>query len=66
MKKMLELENESVIGFCYRYVFGTILGVLLIGIFGLLIWKLATYLHDTREYQRFEKERAGAKFQGVN
>lgn len=45
---------------------GVILSVLVAGILGLLIWKVATHLHDTREYQKFEKEIGGAKFQGVS
>ncbi|ODN00557.1 Integrin beta-PS [Orchesella cincta] len=42
------------------WIFGVILGVLLAGILGLLIWKLATHYYDTREYKRFEEERAKA------
>ncbi|CAL8104337.1 unnamed protein product [Orchesella dallaii] len=42
------------------WIFGVILGVLLLGILGLLVWKLATYYYDTREYKRFEMERAAA------
>jgi len=37
-------------------------GVLLIGILLLLLWKLITHIHDKREYGRFEKERAGARW----
>ncbi|NWX16072.1 ITB2 protein, partial [Aegotheles bennettii] len=41
---------------------GTIAGVALIGLLLLLIWRLLTELFDRREYRRFEKEKAKAKW----
>ncbi|XP_029462028.1 integrin beta-2 isoform X2 [Rhinatrema bivittatum] len=41
---------------------GTIAGVALIGLLLLLTWKLVTELIDRREYSRFEKEKAKAKW----
>ncbi|XP_072117472.1 integrin beta-2-like [Mobula birostris] len=43
-------------------VAGGVAGVLLIGLVILLIWKLLTYLYDRREFRKFEKERAKAKW----
>ncbi|EZA50855.1 Integrin beta-PS [Ooceraea biroi] len=47
-------------------VFGVALGVVvstvIIGFLILLIWKIVTMIHDRREYVRFEKERALAKW----
>ncbi|XP_012529707.2 integrin beta-PS isoform X2 [Monomorium pharaonis] len=47
-------------------VFGVALGVVIstviIGFLILLIWKILTMIHDKREYARFEKERALAKW----
>lgn len=47
-------------------VFGVALGVVIstviIGFLILLIWKTLTIIHDKREYARFEKERALAKW----
>ncbi|XP_062907767.1 integrin beta-2-like [Mobula hypostoma] len=43
-------------------VAGGVAGVLLIGLLILLIWKLLTYLYDRREFRKFEKERARAKW----
>ncbi|XP_044762426.1 integrin beta-PS-like [Coccinella septempunctata] len=36
--------------------------VLLIGVITLLIWKLATMLHDKREYEKFTKEQKDSKW----
>ncbi|CAG7837086.1 unnamed protein product, partial [Allacma fusca] len=47
------------------WIIGVVVGsILLIGILLLLIWKIITHIHDTREYQRFEKEREGTKWGG--
>ncbi|XP_063789154.1 integrin beta-2 isoform X2 [Pseudophryne corroboree] len=46
----------------FAIVGGTIGGVILIGIFSLLIWKLITEITDRKEYQRFEMERQQAKW----
>ncbi|XP_072902731.1 integrin beta-2 [Hemitrygon akajei] len=43
-------------------VAGGVAGVLLIGLVILMIWKLLTYLYDRREFKKFEKERAKAKW----
>ncbi|XP_048455430.1 integrin beta-2-like [Rhincodon typus] len=43
-------------------VAGGVVGVLLIGLAILLIWKLVTELYDRREYKKFEKERAKSKW----
>ncbi|ESO10276.1 hypothetical protein HELRODRAFT_139427, partial [Helobdella robusta] len=40
-----------------------IIGILVIGLLLLLIWKLLVTLHDRREYARFEKERENAKWE---
>lgn len=42
------------------------MSVLVAGILMLLIWKLATHLHDKREYRRFEKETKNTKWAGVS
>uniref|UniRef100_A0A3Q3IYQ9 Integrin beta n=1 Tax=Monopterus albus TaxID=43700 RepID=A0A3Q3IYQ9_MONAL len=39
--------------------------VLLLGLVGLLIWKLLVTIHDRREYKKFEEERAKAKWDTV-
>lgn len=36
--------------------------ILLLGLIGLLIWKLLITIHDRREYAKFEEERAKAKW----
>lgn len=43
-------------------VIGVILGIVLVGLALLLIWKLLTTIHDRREFAKFEKERALAKW----
>ncbi|XP_077351486.1 integrin beta-3-like [Festucalex cinctus] len=40
--------------------------ILLLGLVGLLIWKLLVTIHDRREYDRFEKERAKARWNTAN
>ncbi|XP_072179655.1 integrin beta-1-B-like [Diadema setosum] len=39
-------------------ILGIIIGIILVGLALLLIWRLLTYIHDRREFQQFEKERA--------
>uniref|UniRef100_A0A672ZDX1 Integrin beta n=1 Tax=Sphaeramia orbicularis TaxID=375764 RepID=A0A672ZDX1_9TELE len=39
--------------------------ILLLGLIGLLIWKLLVTIHDRREYAKFEEERAKAKWDTV-
>lgn len=39
--------------------------ILLLGLVGLLIWKLLVTIHDRREFARFEEERAKAKWDTV-
>ena len=41
---------------------GVIVGIVIVGLALLLIWKLLTTLHDRREFAKFEKERALAKW----
>lgn len=52
------------------FMLGIILGVIafivLIGLAILLLWKLLTTIHDRREFARFEKERAMAKWDTVS
>ncbi|XP_065338001.1 integrin beta-PS-like [Cloeon dipterum] len=43
-------------------VFGLIGAILLAGIVMLVIWKVATTIHDRREFAKFEKERQAAMF----
>jgi integrin beta 1 len=43
-------------------VIGVIVGIVLVGLALLLIWKLLTTIHDRREFARFEKERQMAKW----
>jgi len=43
-------------------VLGVIVGIVLVGLALLLIWKLLTTIHDRREYAKFEKERQLAKW----
>ncbi|XP_061605047.1 integrin beta-3-like isoform X2 [Phyllopteryx taeniolatus] len=40
--------------------------ILLLGLVALLIWKLLITIHDRREYDRFEKERAKARWNTAN
>ncbi|XP_041673033.1 integrin beta-3a [Cheilinus undulatus] len=40
--------------------------ILLLGLVGLLIWKLLVTIHDRREYAKFEEERAKAKWDTAN
>lgn len=47
-------------------VIGVILGIVLIGLALLLIWKLLTTVHDRREFAKFEKERMMAKWDTVS
>lgn len=47
-------------------ILGVILGIVLIGLALLLIWKLFTTIHDRREFAKFEKERQMAKWDTVS
>lgn len=40
--------------------------ILLLGLVGLLIWKLLITIHDRREYAKFEEEKAKAKWDTGN
>uniref|UniRef100_A0A4W6FFF3 Integrin beta n=1 Tax=Lates calcarifer TaxID=8187 RepID=A0A4W6FFF3_LATCA len=40
--------------------------ILLLGLVGLLIWKLLVTIHDRREYAKFEEERTKAKWDTAN
>ena len=46
-------------------ILGVIGGIILIGLLLLLIWKLLVTIHDRREFARFEKERANARWDMV-
>jgi len=46
-------------------ILGVIGGIILIGLILLLIWKLLVTIHDRREFARFEKERANARWDMV-
>ena len=46
-------------------VLGVILGIILIGLALLIIWKVLVTIHDRREFARFEKERENAKWDMV-
>ena len=46
-------------------VIGVIVGIVLVGLALLLIWKLLTTIHDRREFAKFEKERMMAKWDTV-
>ena len=45
---------------------GLIISTVIIGSLILLIWKILTMIHDKREYAKFERERALAKWDKVN
>lgn len=45
---------------------GLIISTVIIGFFVLLVWKIVTTIHDKREYAKFERERALAKWDRVN
>ncbi len=46
-------------------ILGIVIGIIIIGLILLLIWRLLTYIHDKREFSRFEKERQNAKWEQV-
>ena len=43
-------------------VIGVIVGIVLVGLALLIIWKLLTTIHDRQEFARFERERQMAKW----
>jgi protocadherin alpha len=43
-------------------VLGVILGIIVIGLALLIIWKVLVTIHDRREFARFEKERENARW----
>ncbi|XP_038076303.1 integrin beta-1-B-like [Patiria miniata] len=43
-------------------IIGIVVGIIIIGLILLFIWRLLTYIHDSREFARFEKDRAQAKW----
>lgn len=45
---------------------GTVAGVVLIGVFLLVIWKALTHISDLREYKRFEKEKLKSQWNNVS
>nr|AAA39325.1 complement receptor C3 beta-subunit [Mus musculus] len=45
---------------------GTVVGVVLIGVLLLVIWKALTHLTDLREYRRFEKEKLKSQWNNDN
>ncbi|XP_034947314.1 integrin beta-PS-like [Chelonus insularis] len=42
---------------------GVVVSTVVLGLVGLIIWKIVTSIHDQREYAKFEKERAMAKWE---
>lgn len=51
--------------FMLGIILGVIATIVLIGLAILFLWKLLTTIHDRREFARFEKERAMAKWNTV-
>ncbi len=47
-------------------IIGIVVGILLVGLVLLLIWRLLTYIHDRREFNQFEKERENARWEAVS
>ena len=47
-------------------VLGVVVGIVLIGLALLLIWKLLMVIHDRREFAKFEKEKMNAKWDTVS
>ena len=45
---------------------GVVVGIVLIGLALLLIWKLLMVIHDRREFAKFEKEKMNAKWDTVS
>ena len=45
---------------------GVMAAIILIGLLLLLLWKLLTWIHDSREYAKFEAERMNAKWDTVS
>ncbi|XP_067007319.2 integrin beta-PS isoform X2 [Anabrus simplex] len=50
------------VGNVLAVVFGVVGSTILIGLLFIIFWKLLTTIHDNREFAKFEKERAKAKF----
>lgn len=50
----------------FTVAISVIVSTVIIGFLILLIWKIVTMVHDQREYAKFEKERAMAKWERVN
>ena len=44
---------------------GLLLGILLVGILTLVLWRVSTYLYDKKEYARFLQERDAANWSRV-
>jgi hypothetical protein len=65
LRALVSRKNEDACPKTPWWIIGAVVGsILLIGILLLLIWKIVTHIHDSREYQRFEKEREGTKWGG--
>lgn len=45
---------------------GLIISTVIIGFLILLVWKILTTIHDKKEFARFERQRALAKWDAVN
>ena len=43
-----------------------VLGIVLIGLLILLVWRIAVFIYDRREYARFERERRNARWETVS
>ncbi|XP_049775853.1 integrin beta-PS-like [Schistocerca cancellata] len=57
-EKEKRCSNVNILG----VILGVIGSIVFIGLLTLIIWKIVTSIHDEREYSKFEKERAQAKF----
>ena len=47
-------------------IIGIVVGILLVGLALLMIWRLLTAIHDRREFKNFEKERTNARWESVS
>lgn len=56
---------ECVKDYWLEVIIGLCIGILILGILALIIWKIVVTVHDKREYARFEKERQNAQWKSV-
>ncbi|XP_033127711.1 integrin beta-1-like [Anneissia japonica] len=43
-------------------ILGIVIGIIIVGLILLLVWRLLTYIHDKREFAKHEQERKNAKW----